>query len=521
MIELAKVGRLRGRWWLVVVLAWTVLAAVIGVRFRSGATDDIFITYTYAQHLADGDGLVFNRGERVFGVSDPGVALALGAAHVVTRVPISMLGTLLTAGALLGIAMLLLRETMRAGRPLAGVVAGSLLVGSADLWTGQGSGPLPALALLLLAAVLVRDEGKSVLAGIVAGCAVVCRPDALAGVAVLGLLLIVERRRFPLRFALAALGVIAAGAIAATAWFGSPLPATLHVKQQLAALNPEQSSPAAFWRSAVWLFTRGLGPWTALLFGILGAVGAVVIALQQGRPIRLRRLVIATGAVMAVAYTMLGAGFFAWYTAPAVVALLTGVGETVGWSWQVLRRQPRPRMAAGLAFVVVALAIAVGVGWVGGLTAWWRDGDAGDWRRFAYTAAGRWIHDHSAPSESIAFNEVGLLGYWSDRPMLDVVGLVTPSSRPFSRVGDFLGAFLVRPSTFVVWHTFDAYGGGGGLTTRPWFATAYGEVARFDSAELHGSILVYRRKPGSRVPPPRSAPFDRARALLDGPTPER
>src|SRR5215212_12234441 len=57
------------------------VAGLVAWRFAGLATDDIYITYRYAQNLAAGEGFAFNPGERVFGVTDPGVGLALGLAR--------------------------------------------------------------------------------------------------------------------------------------------------------------------------------------------------------------------------------------------------------------------------------------------------------------------------------------------------------------------------------------------------------------------------------------------------------
>ncbi|HXM70774.1 MAG TPA: hypothetical protein VN970_06550, partial [Thermoanaerobaculia bacterium] len=107
------------------------IAGVVAERFAGRAGDDIYITYRYAYNLAHGRGLVFNLGERVFGVSDPGLALLLAGLHATTGVPIPILGTLITAAALLLIAGTLLAAARAAGREAEGWLGGTLLLGSA------------------------------------------------------------------------------------------------------------------------------------------------------------------------------------------------------------------------------------------------------------------------------------------------------------------------------------------------------------------------------------------------------
>jgi hypothetical protein len=58
------------------------LSGAVSRRFwRCGgaALDDFFITYRYALHLAGGQGFVFNPGQRVFGLTNPGLAILLAA----------------------------------------------------------------------------------------------------------------------------------------------------------------------------------------------------------------------------------------------------------------------------------------------------------------------------------------------------------------------------------------------------------------------------------------------------------
>ena len=125
---------------------------------------------------------------------------------------------------------------------------------------------------------------------------------------------------------------------------------------------------------------------------------------------------------------------------------------------------------------------------------------AGDWRFPAYSQAGVWIAAHSTRDEDIAYEEIGILAFTSDRPVQDLVGLVTPRSLPFAQ--DRLGAFLAKPTTFVIFHTYNARGGTRPIVDRPWFPQAYREVARFTSEDGR-YLAVYRRIPGAPVPPPR------------------
>src|SRR5439155_12684775 len=65
--ELSPMTRVE-RWGLALALA---LVAALMVPLRGYLTDDTFIHLQYARHLAAGQGLVFNLGERVYGCTSP------------------------------------------------------------------------------------------------------------------------------------------------------------------------------------------------------------------------------------------------------------------------------------------------------------------------------------------------------------------------------------------------------------------------------------------------------------------
>jgi hypothetical protein len=50
----------------------------------------------------------------------------------------------------------------------------------------------------------------------------------------------------------------------------------------------------------------------------------------------------------------------------------------------------------------------------------------GDPRYSIYRAAGIWLHNRSLPDASIGALEVGIIGYYSERPMIDFAGLIQP-----------------------------------------------------------------------------------------------
>lgn len=470
-------------------IGWTLLAAFLTVRLAGMAPDDFFVTYRYAWNLAGGNGFVFNPGERVFGLTDPGLGLLLAALHRITGLPIPWLGTAVTGAALVGIAMVLLLDGRERGRTAEALAGGTLIVGSSFLWTNQGGGVFLALLLLLLAA-RVRSPWW---AGLLAGLAVWMRPDAALGVGLLGLLLWIEMRRLPWIYLLAAGSVAGAGALSAWAWFGSPQPNTLAAKHAMTVSMTEVGSGLrGFWPRAFRLLPRHWGPWWELL-AAAGLAGHAAM-LFGGRGGRATRLLALVSLAMAVAYPLLEVPFFSWYAVPTAVGVLYGAPCLAGalGRWLAGRLGGKPLVAAvAMAAILAPLLISL-------VPATWSWFLHYQWQRHlqTYREAALWIRDHSAPEDALAYVEIGVVSYYSERPLVDLLGLVTPGAIPYVEADDLVGAFLAHPTRFVIHHS---RGRMTPLTTRRWFLRAYEAVAHFDEGDGRG-LTVYQRRPGSKIP---------------------
>jgi hypothetical protein len=484
-------------------LLWAGLATWISAHLAGKALDDFFITYRYAWNLAAGHGFTFNPGERVFGTTEPGLGLLLAGLTLLTRLPIPSLGTFVTGASLLGIAVLLLLEAWERERVPEAIAGGTLILLTSFLWVCHGAGAFPALFLLLLAARLGPE--RPLAAGLVAGFAVWLRPDAAVGTGLLGLLLWGERRKLPWIYGLAAGAVIALGAAAAAHVFGSVLPNTLAAKLAMAAGGTDGTTGAGFWPRAVPLLERHAGDRWPLL-ALLGVLGQLPLLWwfrgKSGGMGRSGRLLSLFGLALAVLYPAMKVPFFPWYAVPVVIAVLYGVAFAAGTvgRWIAARFQgPRTHRLALPAAVAVAALVLVPV-FTSLLPAsrhWFSV-----YRWFPYLAtyrqAGLYIHQRSKPDDAIAYVEIGVLSYYSQQPVQDLLGLVTPAVLPYVEKNDLIGAFLLHPTTWVVYHT---RGRMGPLLDRRWFWKAYDEVTRIKDSDGGGEMTVLRRKPGGELPP--------------------
>src|SRR5262245_57373334 len=476
---------------------------LFALRTSGIAIDDFYITYRYAQNPAAGRGFVFNPGQRVFGVTNPGLGLLLAGLRAATGWPVPHLATAVYTVGLLAVGGCVVRSAARRGFRIAPVLAGILIGASAFVWKAQGSEVSLALALLLGAAVASESSRPAIsglLAGLLAGAAVWMRPDAGLGVALLALLLWREERRLPVRFAVAAGLVVAIGIAAAWLYFGTPMPITFASKRHLAAvLGQGGFGEEGFWIDGWRVWKRHAGPLGGLAAG-LGAAGCVPAFRAWGRA---SRLAVLFGWGIVLIYPALGVPFSIWYAFPFAAALLLGLAAATGYlaekTCEAFRRRRMPQAAASLALLAISTVAILGLCIAS--ARWLRD-FAESPRQRAYREAALWVRDHSRPGRSIAFGEIGAVGFYSERPVVDLLGLITPGSLPFAAEGDLVGAFLARPTTFLLWHTERR--GTRAIVEKPWFARAYREVARIPQIDRKAEVVVFRRRPGIAIPPPRA-----------------
>lgn len=466
----------------VVFVGWLVIAGLFVVRLGGDGQDDFFITYRYARSVTQGDGLVFNPGERHFGATEPGLALALAGAHVVTRVPIPWLGTLSTALGLLICGLVLTAEGAARDRLVAAILGSTLVLGSTWIWMCHGAAAPMVLACLLLAGRL--SDSRPEVAGLAAGAAVWLRPDAALGVLALGLIVWWQQRKLPWRFGVAAGSVILVGAGWAWLYFGSPLPSTLAAKRLMADWQPGTwPSGLEFWRVFLPGWTGHLGLLAPVL--VIGGVAGWVSMWRRGGTAT--RLLAVNGAGLAVAYPLLGVPFYAWYVIPVIASWFLGLAyllaDVLRWivarsaSWSGDRRRLQRVEAATAVLLTLLVAVRVLPMVLGYQPAPHLE---------AYRQAAMWIRDTTPPEATVTYYEVGVVGWYSERPLRDLLGLVTPGAS----TSDFEAGLKEHPTEIVLDHTVRRVGN---LPGSRWFRELYEPVARFPDAG-GGEVVVHRRR---------------------------
>ncbi|MGD9316192.1 MAG: hypothetical protein PVG56_05085, partial [Anaerolineae bacterium] len=59
-------------------------------------------------------------------------------------------------------------------------------------------------------------------------------------------------------------------------------------------------------------------------------------------------------------------------------------------------------------------------------------------------ATAHWLNEHTAPVDLIAVHDIGAVGYLTDRPLLDLAGLITPQVIPFMTDSEQLIDWMIQ-----------------------------------------------------------------------------
>lgn len=403
--------------WLLIVIA-----ALVGHGLWYGfMSDDAYITARYARNVAEGQGWVFNIGERVEGyTSFLWVALAAGL-HVLgvdasTAVrALSLLGAIGCAVALFFGGAKLLGAADGQDRPWRAAIAPGLLAvsGSFACWS-LGGLEACGYALAILAPILILGDGewtasRAALAGVAAGVCALVRPDGVLVIAAVGACLLVlgedKRFRITAAYAIPALAITLAHLLWRRAYYGDWLPNTYYVKV---------GSGWPVYRRGIDYLVSGLADNGGLALWLVPLAAPWFMAGSRW-----------ARTASAVALTLLAGVVYVGgdglpmhrFIVPIMPLWLLLLSRLVLSLYDAGARAGRP----------VAVAIIV----IGGASLFCRSeatqqyatylehrGEVPDWE-----VVGKWLADNTAPDATIACAPIGAVGYFSRLHVYDMLGL--------------------------------------------------------------------------------------------------
>jgi len=388
--------------------------------------DDPWIHLHFARNIAEGAGFSYNPGTPVAGSTAPLWTLLLAAT-------VAVAGARLWVVKALGIACTLAAAlvTRRLTLALGGERGGARVAGVALVWAGPVAwGALSGMevslaALLVAAALLAHARDRTWWTGVLAALAVLARPEA----ALLVPLLLIAR---PVTLGRLAIFVgVTAVVLAPAVWFslatsGTAVPATAAAKIEGGLLGwlggtREPLKRALFGRP--WQFMTGWIGWLWLTHWLLPVLLLPILALTWWRGGRAWIWPAAALAAHPLAMALLAPfrgpnfqeGRYSIHLLPLALALLWGLAARRG---VVLR--------------VFYLTVALWLLWPASARYAWAVQNINAMQ----VHIGHWVDLHTPKAARLAVNDIGAIAFVSRRPVIDLMGLVTPEIRPYRREGE-------------------------------------------------------------------------------------
>lgn len=444
--------------WLALVIAALAILARIWVEWTTHSTaEDFLISLRYAENLAAGRGFVFNPGEHVLGTTTPLYTLLLALTawlHLHAVLAGKALNILADGGTCYLLARLLARPEIR--QPVAGLFAATLYAFSSTPINISISGMESALVTCVcLAAILAYVARRSLALYLLGALLFLLRIDGLLLFALLALGLALQEHRIPWRDLALAVLLVLPWVIFAIVYFGSPIPTSFVAKITVYAhgVTPAWVNKPAF-------VTQFLGGWFQTLLTLLflvGSAGICVSVYQLLAPKMNHPLIEPSGPPaqlfipllwLLIYYgTMLTSHVpaFAWYFLPPWPVYL-GIAA-LGASWIIGRigREMPDSAVSPLRSVWVPALLLFGLFGIAHLPSIRRDIARTQWQEDSLRVPiGLWLRAHAGPNETVLLEPIGYVGYFSHRPILDMIGLVSPEVLPSYRTSRALYDIIRR-----------------------------------------------------------------------------
>ncbi|MBI5257231.1 MAG: hypothetical protein HY855_12085 [Burkholderiales bacterium] len=393
--------------WLTILLPCLVVA-VFSYVWRHHELDDALIYLRYIHNVQLGHGLVYNPGEKFNGLTSPLFAYILIAAS-------TLLGDVRTAAITVS-AVFMAGAAVLAGRLFARTEWEALLlsctVACFAFFYGTYGMESSLFLLLIAASLLLYQRGND---GFVIALALllITRSEGVFLALPMMVDLWLRERRLPRwRLMAVAAGIALAPMLINTLYYGAPLPATGSAKIGQGRSGLWGTGWIFFDRAEIVRAAFAGNDAVALAAMVLSSFGAFTL-LEH----RVARVALAFVGLLALFYGGLNIPGYHWYYAPFVFLMLVFAARGAGRLGSLLLQRGWRDDRAYL-FLVLMLGLALAVSRVAPVR--------GGGRHEAYAQAGLWIKANTPPQATIGAVEIGTLGWYAERRIVDILGLVNP-----------------------------------------------------------------------------------------------
>ncbi len=391
----------------------TVSLIIYGL-FSAWGYDDPYISYRYAENIANGHGFVYNIGEKVLSTTSPLFTLLLAILKPIwadTARTAVLLGALSLA--LGGLFIWKLGKLW--GKP--GISwTGLLFYPLFPLLLQTLSSETPLFLAFGLATFYFYFKGRISTSFTFGALALLTRPEGAIILVVLVVYHLIVHKTLPLVPLTIAAIIITPWLIYATISFGSPIPVTLAAKQHQGSLAISERFLDRIVTILNWGYAQRWNYWVGLVFALTG-----VLSLRSAHANLVILLLWPT--LHFIALSMLSVSGFFWYYTPFIPLYLITAGngiEVLHNTFQTWFKNRKSYFQA--AWVIIAMLVAAPM--ISHIVKLKQNPDQ---RLRFYRSIGEWVEHNTKPDASIGVLEVGIIGYYGDRRIIGFSGVIQPS----------------------------------------------------------------------------------------------
>ena len=426
---------------LLLLVFFFIMIRMAWIFYTGHIFEDAFITFRYAENVAHGNGYVYNIGEHVYGSTTPLFTFLL-ALWVLIFPGQSVIGAWfynLTTSTLAVVFLWKAFEALDISKAQR-IVTLLVLAVTGFLISKETEGMEMSLVLCLMSLSLyLLIIHKTASTGIVLGLLLWARIDGIFWAGALICLEIYISHRIPFKMMFAAALVYLPWIIFATFYFGSPVPQAIYAKLFSFSVN----APPLFTQLKI---SISIFPLYLLLFALIGTF--------VNRYNKWLTIFPAFFVFEILRLAVLKETFDARYFVPAywVGSILMSFGFYAVWRF-VRKRFDLPSWS-GIPLMALYLSMLI----------FYATQDAVErkgYQEYVYSRStkviGLWLNQNTPKDSVVLLEPLGYVGYYSQRHMLDEVGLVTPQMIPVrQKVLSIYYAINVFKPDYVINHCDDA-----------------------------------------------------------------
>ena len=429
------------------ILVLAISLRIVWTVYTNHTFEDAFITFQYARRISQGSGFVYNEGEKICGTTTPLFSLLLsfwiwvfseGSVIIGAKI-FTMVASISSLIFLLLSLRLLNFSTVQQGFAL------SLLVIWPKLWLTDTGGMETSLVIFFITSSwYMFIKRKPVWTGILLGLMLWTRIDTIIWVVLISVFELFRHRRDIIKILSATIITFTPWLIFAFLYFGSPIPYTIVAKQF--AYSKYNTLP--YHKHLFTLFKR-LGPVNSLIYpgNFSGFVAVlisfvIILAIVESYIIRKDRKILLLSIFSfseIILLTFTKATFTSRYVIPSLYIFLLLAGLCIGQIWENVKS----KLFLKYLFVFVSMGLFAYILSFGVREAVIIKNVQINNHQKSLQRIGEWLNENTEQDATVQLEPLGYAGYYANRRMLDVVGLITPT------VVDLKKSGLLNPHHYI------------------------------------------------------------------------